>query len=51
MEIFSDKLGKLISIIAEDTAEDEQVMMEDSNDSLVGWTHGGWNNDSGGAGW
>lgn len=50
MELYSEKLGKLISISDERTDE-EHIVMEDSTDSLVGWSHGGWNNDNGGAGW
>lgn len=51
MEIYSEKLGKLVSIATEPMEEDTQVLLEDSHDSLVGWTHNGWNNDNGGAGW
>ncbi len=51
MELYSEKLGKLISISSDEETDKEQIVMEDSSDSLVGWCHGGWNNDNGGAGW
>lgn len=54
MEIYSEKMGKLLSVSvgqSDPTAEKTCIVMEDSADSLVGWTHNGWNNDNGGAGW
>ncbi len=54
MEIYSEKLGKLVSIetsLEEKNTDSKEVRIEDVQDSLIGWTHGGWNNDNGGAGW
>lgn len=51
LEVYSEKLGQLVSISVDDTEGESRIVMEESNDSLVGWTHGGWNNDNGGAGW
>lgn len=51
MEIYSEKLGQLIDITEENTESAENIVMDDTCDSLVGWSHGGWNNDNGGAGW
>ncbi len=51
LEIYSEKLDAMVRISEDISDEEMQVIMEDSNTSLVGWTHGGWNNDSGGAGW
>lgn len=51
LEVYSEKLGKLVSISVEEAENENYVLMDDSNDSLVGWTHNGWNNDNGGAGW
>lgn len=50
-EVYSEKLGAMVKV-SENISEDEmQIIMEDSNASLVGWSHGGWNNDNGGANW
>lgn len=51
LEVYSEKLGQLVSISVDDAEGEGRIVMEESNDSLVGWTHGGWNNDNGGAGW
>lgn len=51
LEVYSEKLGQLVSISVDDAEGESRIVMEESNDSLVGWTHGGWNNDNGGAGW
>ena len=44
IKVYSEKLGK--EIIVSDT----QLPLEpdDNITSLVGWSHGGWNNDNGG---
>ena len=51
-KIYSEKLGREV-IISEEVSDDVcKIIMEDSDSSMVGWTHGGWNNDNGGAnGW
>jgi len=48
IEIYSEKLNTTVKI--SDSVSDEQVqtVLEDTNSSLVGWSHGGWNNDNGG---
>ena len=56
LEMFSEKLGKTITIVAESVEGKESlkpIMEGVINDtiSMMGWCHGGWNNDSGGAGW
>lgn len=51
IEVYSEKLGTTIKVTENISEEEMQVVLEDSCSSLVGWTHGGWNNDSGGAGW
>lgn len=51
IEIFSEKLNSMVKISAENSEEDIRIIMEDCDSSLAGWTHGGWNNDNGGAGW
>lgn len=51
LEVYSEKLGRLVSITVDETEGESRIVMDESNDSLVGWTHGGWNNDNGGAGW
>lgn len=51
LEVYSEKLGQLVSISVDDAEGEGRIVMEESNDSLVGWTHNGWNNDNGGAGW
>lgn len=51
LEVYSEKLGKLVSIAVDETDVDNCIVMDEINDSLVGWTHNGWNNDNGGAGW
>jgi hypothetical protein len=50
-EIYSEKLGTMVNVSENDSEEGIQVIIEDCNSSLVGWVHGGWNNDNGGAGW
>lgn len=50
-EIYSEKLGAMVKISENVSDKEMQVIMEDNNSSLVGWTHGGWNNDNGGANW
>lgn len=48
-KIYSEKLGKDI-IISKIVDENEcNIIMEDNECSMVGWTHNGWNNDNGGA--
>lgn len=51
LEIYSEKLGAMIKVSEEVSENDNQVIMEDNNSTMVGWTHGGWNNDSGGGSW
>jgi len=54
MEFYSEKLGKLVTIETapeEMATNKEAIKIEDTQDSLIGWTHGGWNNDNGGGGW
>jgi len=51
IEIYSEKLGTVIKVSVNTTDEDMQIIMEDTNSSLVGWCHSGWNNDSGGGSW
>ena len=49
LEVYSEKLGTMVTV-KDNISEDEiQIVMEDEKSSLVGWTHGGWNNDKGGA--
>ncbi|SCY77351.1 hypothetical protein [Ruminococcus sp. YE282] len=50
-EIYSEKMGTMVKVSENVSDEEMQVIIEDSNSSLVGWSHGGWNNDGGGAGW
>lgn len=45
------RLGSVVKISENLSSDEVQVIMENSNSSLVGWTHGGWNNDNGGANW
>lgn len=50
LRVYSEKLGKMVTI--SENAEDAGCfVIEDSGSSMVGWTHNGWNNDNGGAGW
>ena len=49
LEIYSEKLGAMVKVSEENADNDAQVIMEDVSSSLVGWSHGGWNNDNGGA--
>ena len=54
MEIYSEKMGKLLTVSTSHDAPEKEsgrIIIEDSIDSLIGWTHNGWNNDNGGAGW
>lgn len=52
LEIYSDKLGSVVKLSECISEDDMQIIMEDNKTSLVGWTHGGWNNENGGAnGW
>lgn len=51
LEIYSEKLGAMVKISEELSESDNQVIMEDSCSSMVGWSHGGWNNSGGGANW
>ena len=43
IKVFSEKIGKEIIVSA-----DVPTITEDDATSLVGWSHGGWNNDNGG---
>lgn len=49
LEIYSEKLGANVKV--SEVANDVKVIMEDTNSSLVGWSHGGWNNSNGGGNW
>ncbi|MCD7791070.1 MAG: hypothetical protein LUH55_11245 [Bacteroides thetaiotaomicron] len=51
IEVYSEKLGTTIKVSEDVSDKEVQVIMDDTNSSLAGWTHGGWNNDNGGAGW
>ncbi len=51
LEIYSEKLGTNVKVSEMVSDKDTQVIMEDTNSSLVGWSHGGWNNSGGGANW
>lgn len=48
IKVFSEKLGKKVNIVTELSEDEAKVIMQDCDSSLVGWTHGGWNNDNGG---
>ena len=48
-KIYSEKLGKDISISQCVNESESRIIMEDVDCSMVGWTHNGWNNDNGGA--
>lgn len=52
-DIYSEILGKPISFTADaDEAEGGlHILMDEFADTLLGWTHGGWDNENGGAGW
>lgn len=50
LEIYSEKLGKTMTI-SETSDGNRGYIVEDIDSSMVGWTHNGWNNDNGGAGW
>lgn len=50
LEVYSEKLGA--TIIVPDEVTDNEMHFEDTDStSLVGWTHGGWNNSGGGGSW
>lgn len=49
LDVYSEKLGKTMTI-SEAFGENGNTEKE-SGSSMVGWTHNGWNNDNGGAGW
>ena len=49
LEIYSEKLGAMVKVSEENADNYAQVIMEYVSSSLVGWSHGGWNNDNGGA--
>lgn len=52
IKVYSSKLGKEVSVSTEVSDNNARIIMEDCESSLVGWSHGGWNNDNGGAnGW
>lgn len=50
LEIYSEKTGKTVTV-SEVLGECSRYVVEDTDSSMVGWTHNGWNNDNGGAGW
>lgn len=50
IEVYSEKLGKAVTI-TETSDRIEDMIVSDYCDSMVGWTHSGWNNDNGGASW
>lgn len=50
-EVYSDKLKSMIKVSENISDDENRVIMEDVNSSMVGWTHGGWNNNSGGGSW
>ncbi len=49
VEIYSEKLDCKITVSEDNVSEIEFV--DDENSTLVGWTHGGWNNSGGGGSW
>lgn len=51
IEIYSEKLGAMVKVSENVSKEEMQVILEDGSSSLVGWMHGGWNNDGGGGSW
>lgn len=51
IKIYSEKLGRTLSITSDVDDDEIKVILESTDSSLVGWTHGGWNNDSGGGNW
>ena len=48
IQVYSEKLDSIIVI--DDEPSDVACIASLDDSSLVGWTHGGWNN-SGGGGW
>ena len=48
IKVFSEKLEKNVSVSSVLSEEEAKIIMEDCDSSLVGWSHGGWNNDNGG---
>ena len=48
IKVFSEKLEKDVSVSSVLSEEEAKIIMEDCDSSLVGWSHGGWNNDNGG---
>ena len=51
IEVYSEKLGKTITVSDGTEDIDENIVFDDDVLSMAGWVHNGWNNDNGGAGW
>lgn len=51
IEIYSEKLDTMIKVNGEILDDEIREFTEDESTSLVGWTHGGWNNSGGGGSW
>jgi len=50
LEVYSEKLDATI-IVPDEASDNEMNFADTDSTSLVGWTHGGWNNSGGGANW
>ena len=50
LEVYSEKLDATI-IVSDEATDNEMNFAEADSTSLVGWTHGGWNNSGGGGSW
>ena len=48
IRVFSEQLEKNVSVSSVLSEKEAKIIMEDCDSSLVGWSHGGWNNDNGG---
>lgn len=51
LEVYSEKLNTTIFIPDEEHDDVEMNFVEADSSSLVGWSHGGWNNSNGGGSW
>ena len=50
LEVYSEKLDATI-IVSDEATDNEMNFAEADSTSLVGWTHGDWNNSGGGGSW
>lgn len=48
IEVYSEKLGTTVKVSENISNQEVEIIMNDTNSTLAGWTHGGWNNDNGG---